>query len=85
MWSNSSDEREDEGGELTVVDGILHVPVSTTSVPGGAFEDRTDLMHVVLPSSMTSIGHSAFSGCTSLVTLDLPDTLTSIGEGAFEG
>ena len=38
MWSNSSDERRDEGGELTVVDGILHVSVSTTSMPSLAFE-----------------------------------------------
>ena len=96
MWSGSdgsrsgsSDESGDEGGATsgpTVVDGILHVPDGTTTIPSSAFEDRTDFAKVVLPSSATAIGENAFRGCTSLVTLDLPDnTLTSIGASAFEG
>jgi uncharacterized repeat protein (TIGR02543 family) len=56
-----------------------------TNTSGVNFNDKTNLMRVVLPANLTSIGISAFSSCSSLASVTIPDSVTSIGEWAFSG
>ena len=63
-------------------DGKLTVPAGTTTIPAGAFGDRTDITSLDLPEGLTSIGNDAFWS-TGLTSVYLPDKLTSIGASAF--
>lgn len=69
-----------------------------THIGDGAFQDWTNIRHLVYPQSMTDIvysteaspmsraaaaGVSAFDGCTNIETLELPTALRSIADGYF--
>ena len=54
-----------------------------TNTSGVNFNDKTNLMRVVLPANLTSIGISAFRSCSSLASVTIPDSVTSIGTSAF--
>ena len=49
----------------------------------GLFEDKTNLVAVVIPESATCIMQYSFSGCKNLSSVVLPSTLKMIGHAAF--
>ena len=71
---------------ITYKDQIVEVVVSggITSIPGGTFEDYTNLLKVTLSDKITALGSSAFRNCTSLKTINLPDNLRWISDGTFQ-
>ena len=62
--------------------------VSVTTIPKSAFENKTELIKVVIPESVTSIGKSALNGLNKLEELTIPfigNSLTSTGRDAVLG
>ena len=58
--------------------------LTVNSNPGNeAYQDQSDIKHVVISSTVTSIGNFAFSTCFYLETVIASEGLTTIGEGAF--
>ena len=53
------------------------------TVPDKAFENRLDIVKVVLPLRIKKIGKYAFSGCTNLQVIVTQSALHKIGEWAF--
>lgn len=56
---------------------------SLTAIPGGAFENCTNLSSVILPSSVKGIGGWAFNNCTSLSSINLGGNILNVGACAF--
>ena len=56
-------------------DGVTY---KITSIANGAFENYTNITHVLLPCSIKDIGAYAFSGCTSLQTVSFTNRATSL-------
>ena len=63
--------------------GDYVIPVSVTSLGGGAFSGCNGLTSVSIPNGVTLIPNGAFSWCTSLASVSLPAGVTSIGANAF--
>ena len=61
------------------------IPIGTTEISPGMFEDCSSLEHVYGCDSVVCIGKNAFSGCKSLVTFDVPQGVTEIKESTFMG
>ena len=53
-----------------------------TSIGGGAFLLKRQIISVTIGNSVTSIDYDAFA-VTALTSVTIPDSVTSIGEGAF--
>jgi len=56
-----------------------------TSIGRGAFENREDIISVVIPDGVADIGYDAFAGCTKLKNIAIPDSVAYIGRDAFSG
>ena len=52
-----------------IIDGIVLIPNSVTSIDSYAFNNCTTLTSIVIPNSVISIGSSAFHNCTSLTSI----------------
>ena len=48
-----------------------------------AFNNCSELEHIIFPKDLCSIGYRAFSGCSSLTSITIPKGVTSIGDWAF--
>lgn len=57
---------------------------TVTSIGERAFEDKDNLVSVVLPDTVTLIGYDSFWGCDELNSVTFPKALKTIGDGAFE-
>ena len=55
-----------------------------TNTSGVNFENKNNLVKILIPENLTSIGNYAFSYCSSLASITIPNSVTSIGERAFE-
>ena len=51
----------------------------TTSIDGGCFGGKSNMVSITIPSIITSIGAGVFSGCTSLTSITIPNSVTTIG------
>ena len=54
-----------------------------TNTSGVNFENKSNLVKILLPENLTYIGRSAFSYCSSLTSITIPNSVTSIGIYAF--
>ena len=54
-----------------------------TNTTGVNFEDKSNLVKILLPENLTSIGNYAFSECSSLTSITIPNSVTSIEYEAF--
>lgn len=52
-------------------------------IGAGAFQERNDVLGVIIPEGVETIGYRAFWCCRNLSWVVLPDSLTTIGEEAF--
>ena len=50
-----------------------------------AFNNCSELEHIIFPKDLWSIGYRAFGGCSSLTSITIPKGVTSIGYLAFGG
>ncbi len=64
----------------SLVDVDLSAITNTTGVN---FNDKSNLLKILLPENLTSIGYEAFFNCSSLTSISIPNSVTSIGNGAF--
>ena len=48
------------------------------------FQNKTNLVRVILPANLTIIGDYAFSSCSSLTSITIPNSVTNIGNRAFQ-
>ncbi len=64
--------------ELDTSQETIVISDAITSIPGGAFENCTNIKSIIIPSSITSIGANAFKNCTSLKSIYIPSTVTKI-------
>ena len=58
---------------------------TVVKIGNSVFENRTDLVSVMLPDTVTEIGYSAFENCKNLKTVILSNNLTTIKSSAFSG
>ena len=65
-------------------DGIIPADGHITRIGNGAFIDRRDLTHIVIPKNITHIGGGAFSGCVNLVSISYEGTVAE-WEAVFLG
>jgi hypothetical protein len=56
-----------------------------TNTSGVDFNNKENLVRVILPINLTSIEDFAFAYCSSLTSITIPNRVTSIGERAFAG
>lgn len=74
-WVQPGDEWDEETKTLTV-----------NSNPGvGAYQEITEIEHVIISEGVTSIAREAFYYCSALTTIELPASIESIGDYAFQG
>lgn len=53
-------------------------------IPGGAFNEKTSLIRIILPNKLKKIGERAFRQCTNLTgSIHIPEGVTEIGPSAF--
>ena len=55
-----------------------------TNTSGVNFNNKRNLLKILLPENLTSIGNNAFYNCYSLTSITIPNSVTSIGYEAFE-
>ena len=55
-----------------------------TNTSGVNFENKNNLVKILIPENLTSIGNYAFSYCSSLASITIPNSVTSIGKSAFQ-
>ena len=58
---------------------------TVVKIGNSVFENRTELVSVMLPDTVTEIGYSAFENCKNLKTVILSNNLTTIYDSAFSG
>ena len=63
---------------ITVKDG-------TETIADGVFDEKEELVGVVLPNSVKKIGSGAFYGCPNLSSINIPDSVEYVGNQAFQG
>ncbi|HHU83554.1 MAG TPA: leucine-rich repeat protein [Clostridiales bacterium] len=82
-------------GTVTITDcdesvsGKIEIPKTlsgnfVTTIGGGAFDNCTDLIEIIIPDSVTTICQFAFFGCSELTEIIIPDSVTIIEDSAFE-
>ena len=64
----------------SLVDVNLSAITNTTGIN---FNDKSNLIKILLPENLTYIGNSAFENCLSLTSISIPNSVTSIGFYAF--
>lgn len=74
--------------EDSLVEGSITIPNTldgrkVISIKDSAFENKTNLISIVIPEGVTSIGYSAFRSCTSLVNITIPHSVTKIKSYTF--
>ena len=69
---------------LGAVSGEVSIPITITSIGGGAFAYSTSITGITIPKSITSIGDYAFRGCSSLTNTTIPESVVYIGDHAFD-
>ena len=55
------------------------------STPAPWYDDRANILTVVIDDGVTSIGSYAFYDCSNLTSVTIPNSVTKIGNSAFEG
>ena len=65
-------------------DAIIVKPSEGTVIGEYAYENKTNLVNVIIAEGVTEIREGAFSGCTSLESIFIPDSVTEIGAHAFQ-
>ncbi len=55
-----------------------------TNTTGVKFNNKSNLVKILLPENLTSIGSYAFYDCLSLTSITIPNSVNSIGDFAFE-
>ena len=60
------------------------IPKGTKDIEPHAYENRKDIVDLVIPDGVKSIGHMAFSCCENLRSVSFPNSLIEIGNGAFK-
>ena len=70
---------------MAPISGAYTIPLTVTSIGGGAFYGCENLLSVTFPNSVTNIGNYAFSNCRGLTSVTIPNSVASIGQGAFYG
>ena len=58
---------------------------TVVKIGNSVFENRTELVSVMLPDTVSKIGYSAFRNCENLKTVILSNNLTTIYDSAFSG
>lgn len=56
-----------------------------TKIGENAFENRPELVEIVLPDTITEIMDGAFNYCTKLKKINIPDSVKKLGVGVFDG
>ena len=56
-----------------------------TKIGENAFENRPELVEVVLPDTITEIKDGAFNYCSKLKKINIPDSVRKMGVGVFDG
>lgn len=64
--------------------GDIVIPDNVEIIWDRAFQDRTDVISVVISEGVTRIGECAFSGCSGLKSISIPKSVKSIAYGAFQ-
>ena len=54
------------------------------AIPKEMFQERTDIVEVVIEDGITEIGNSSFKGCSNLTKITIPETVYSIEMCAFQ-
>lgn len=73
-----------EGGELTLPEGVLHIPGFFRTDPGPRpFRKNKCITEITLPDGLISIAEYAFDDCDSLEYVFIPDSVSEIGENIF--
>ena len=54
-----------------------------SNLPVNAYQQNTEIEHVIISSGVTSIGEAAFAECSGLTSVTIPNSVTSIGDAAF--
>ena len=54
-----------------------------TNTSGVNFNNKTNLLRIILPANLKSIGYNAFNDCDALTSITIPNSVTSIGGNAF--
>jgi len=68
-------------GKIVIPSEINNLPV--TKIDRNAFEDCTNITHIVIPDSITIIFDFAFQNCSSLTTATIPASVTRINNYVF--
>ena len=72
------------GGTLTI-SGSGPMEDYREDSPAPWYDQREEILRLVLPQGLTGIGRMAFYGCSRLTAADIPDTVTAIEDFAFTG
>lgn len=74
-WLREGDEWDEATKTLTV----------NSNPVAGAYQEITEIEHVIVSEGVTSIAREAFYYCSALTTIELPASIESIGDYAFQG
>ena len=73
-----------EINKTRIVNAPYPIPSGTTNIEPHAYENRKDIIDLVIPDGVESIGNLAFSCCENLRSISFPNSLIKIGNGAFK-
>ena len=74
-----------EGNKLisyNLDEDVAEVPLGVVEIASGAFEDKNNLMEVILPSTVTKIEKGAFRGNPFMRLIEATNNLTIVETGA---
>ena len=54
----------------------------TTSIDGGSFAGKSNMVSITIPDTITELGPGCFSGCIGLTKIDIPNSVTTVGQGS---
>mmetsp|Transcript_38520 Transcript_38520/g.75221 ORF Transcript_38520/g.75221 Transcript_38520/m.75221 type:complete len:155 (+) Transcript_38520:41-505(+) len=75
------------GCSIKPIDGVVKIPVGTTSIEANAFYDCEELTVVIMHKRVTKVEYNAFDDAKNLETVifEKGSLLTEIGDYAFRG